>query len=56
ADTVDDLCENKAAVFTIVSRIKRKVTDILGPAAAEPVIIRRNKDGYYRIDRKQSIV
>lgn len=55
-DTIDNLCEKKEAIFPIISRIKKKVTDSLGSEAAESVIIRRQKDGCYRISKKQSIV
>jgi len=50
ADAVDALCEDdKATLQTNVSRIKRKITDKVGKWAAEKYIIKRGKDGVYRV-------
>lgn len=52
-DAVEGICdEEKVTWYTNVSRIKRKITDRLGKRAAEQYIIRRGKDGLYRIDAK----
>ena len=55
-DAVEGLCdEEKVTWYTNVSRIKRKVSDRIGKRAAEQYIIRRGKDGLYRIEAaKQS--
>lgn len=47
--------EEKVTWYTNVSRIKRKVFYRIGKRAAEQYIIRRGKDGLYRIEAaKQS--
>lgn len=55
-DAVEGICdEEKVTWYTNVSRIKRKVSDRIGKRAAEQYIIRRGKDGLYRIEAaKQS--
>lgn len=55
-DAVEGICdEEKVTWYTNVSRIKRKVSDRIGKRAAEQYIIRRRKDGLYRIEAaKQS--
>lgn len=50
-DAVEGICdEEKVTWYTNVSRIKRKVSDRIGKRAAEQYIIRRGKDGLYRIE------
>ena len=55
-DAGEGICdEEKVTWYTNVSRIKRKVSDRIGKRAAEQYIIRRGKDGLYRIEAaKQS--
>lgn len=55
-DAVEGICdEEKVTWYTNVSRIKRKVSDRIGKRAAGQYIIRRGKDGLYRIEAaKQS--
>ena len=49
-DAVEGICdEEKVTWYTNVSRIKRKITDMLGKRAAEQYIIRRGPDSLYRI-------
>jgi len=51
-DAVDALCDDTRAAFhTNISRIKRKIVEILGPDAAKGQIIYRHTDGRYRIDK-----
>jgi hypothetical protein len=53
-DAVEGICdEEKVTWYTNVSRIKRKITDKLGKRTAEQYIIRRGKDGLYRIEAQQ---
>ena len=50
-DAVEGICdEEKVTWYTNVSRIKRKIIDRLGKRAAEQYIIKRAKDGLYRIE------
>ena len=56
-EAVDGICdEEKVTWYTNVSRIKRKIIDRLGKRAGEQYIIKRAKDGLYRIEaqREQS--
>ena len=49
-NALESLCsESKTVFYTTVSRIKRKFVDILGGRKASPYIIKRCKDGDYRI-------
>ena len=49
-DAVEGICdEDKVTWYTNVSRIKRKITDMLGKRVAEQYIIRRGPDSLYRI-------
>lgn len=51
-DTIDALCEDSRASFhTNISRIKKKIVDVLGPDVGKNHIIYRHKDGLYKIDR-----
>ena len=45
--------EEKVTWYTNVSRIKRKIIDRLGKRAAEQYIIKRAKDGLYRIEAQR---
>ena len=50
-DAVEGICdEEKVTWYTNVSRIKRKITNILGQRSAGKYIIRRGDDSLYRID------
>lgn len=54
-DAVEGICdEEKAAWYTNVSRIKRKIADRLGKRAAGQYIIRRSDDGKYRISAQKA--
>ena len=53
-DAVEGICdEEKATWYTNVSRIKRKIIDRLGKRAGEQYIIKRSKDGLYRIEAQR---
>lgn len=51
-ETIDNLCESKEALTPIISRIKRKITETLGPVDSEAIIIWRFRDGRYQIGKK----
>ncbi|MBR5033716.1 MAG: hypothetical protein IKX71_00245 [Bacteroidales bacterium] len=47
---IDSICaESKTVFYSNISRIKKKFVDVLGRRKASPYIIKREKDGLYRI-------
>ena len=57
ADAVDALCDDSRATFyTNLSRIKKKITDAAGKAAAGRYAILRGRDNLYRVAAPRSLV
>ncbi len=56
-DAVESLCDGyKGALYTNISRIKRKLVDKLGAMASEPYVISKDKRGMYTISVPRNLV